>query len=74
MIQMRGQVGAVAVFKRAVVANRLLKTRSGKILRKTMRSIADGQEFNTPSTIEDINILGELKDLMDDEKVGTGNS
>jgi len=74
MIQMRGQVGAVAVFKRAVVANRLLKTRSGKILRKTMRSIADGQEFNTPSTIEDINILGELQDLMDDEKVGTGNS
>lgn len=75
LIQMvRGQIGPVAAFKRAVVANRLPKTRSGKILRKIMRSIADGQNFNTPSTIEDINVLGELKDLMDDEKVGTGNS
>jgi propionyl-CoA synthetase len=56
----REQIGAVAVFKQAVVVKRLPKTRSGKILRSTMRKIADGQEYSIPSTIDDPSILGEI--------------
>jgi len=71
LIQMvRKTIGPVAAFKRAVSANRLPKTRSGKILRKIMRAIADGKSFNPPSTIEDITVLDELKELMNQEKVG----
>ena len=71
LIQMvRNKIGPVASFKRAVVANRLPKTRSGKILRKIMRHIADGQQFNPPSTIEDITVLDELKELMKKNTVG----
>lgn len=57
----RDQIGAVAVFKQAVIVKRLPKTRSGKILRATMRKIADGQEFSIPSTIDDPAILGEIE-------------
>ena len=57
----RDQIGAVAVFKQAVIVKRLPKTRSGKILRSTMRKIADGQEFTIPSTIDDPAILGEIE-------------
>ncbi len=57
---MREKIGAVAVFKRAIAVERLPKTRSGKILRGTMRAIADGREFNTPSTIDDPAILDEI--------------
>jgi propionyl-CoA synthetase len=56
----RAQLGAVASFKRAIVVQRLPKTRSGKILRRTMRSIADGEPFATPSTIEEPEVLAEL--------------
>ena len=66
----REKIGPVAAFKRAVVVARLPKTRSGKILRKIMRAIADGSEFNPPSTIEDMSVLGELEDKMKREKVG----
>ena len=59
----RDQIGAVAVFKQAVVVKRLPKTRSGKILRSTMRKIADGQEFSIPSTIDDPAILGEIEEF-----------
>src|SRR4029450_6159602 len=57
----RDQVGAVASFKEVVVVDRLPKTRSGKILRGTMRSIADGQPVTVPSTIDDPAILDEIK-------------
>ncbi|MGH2757983.1 MAG: propionyl-CoA synthetase [Actinomycetota bacterium] len=56
----REQIGAVAVFKRAIVVDRLPKTRSGKILRGTMRAIADGREYRVPSTIDDPVILDEI--------------
>ncbi len=71
LIQMvRHTIGPVASFKRAVPTLRLPKTRSGKILRKIMRAIADQTAFNSPSTIEDITVLDELKGLMQREKVG----
>lgn len=66
----RDTVGPVAAFKRAIVAQRLPKTRSGKILRKIIRAIADGQSFNPPSTIEDITVLDEIRDLLAQEQVG----
>lgn len=59
----RERLGAVACFRRAWVVNRLPKTRSGKILRRIMRCIADGKPFQTPSTIEDLTVLEELKNL-----------
>jgi propionyl-CoA synthetase len=58
----RDQIGAVAAFKQAVIVKRLPKTRSGKILRSTMRKIADGQEFTVPSTIDDPACLDEIED------------
>jgi propionyl-CoA synthetase len=71
LIQMvRNNIGAVAAFRRAVVAKRLPKTRSGKILRKIMRAMTDGKSFSPPSTIEDITVLDELKELMTEHKIG----
>jgi len=66
----REQIGAVASFRRAVVVKRLPKTRSGKILRKIMRHIADAKSFATPSTIEDITVLAELEQIMREQKIG----
>ena len=60
----RDRIGAVAVFKQALIVKRLPKTRSGKILRSTMRKIADGQEYNVPSTIDDPAILGEIEGFV----------
>jgi propionyl-CoA synthetase len=61
LVQMvRDQIGAVAVFKRALMVERLPKTRSGKILRGTMRAIADGREYRVPSTIDDPVVLDEI--------------
>ena len=56
----RDQIGPVAAFKLAVVVDRLPKTRSGKILRATMVSIADGKPFKLPATIDDPAILDEI--------------
>jgi propionyl-CoA synthetase len=56
----RAEIGAVASFKEVVVVQRLPKTRSGKILRRTMRSIADGQRYEVPATIDDPAILQEI--------------
>jgi propionyl-CoA synthetase len=56
----REQIGAVASFKRAIVVARLPKTRSGKILRSTMRDIADGKQVRVPSTIDDPVALDEI--------------
>ena len=57
----RDEIGAVASFRIATVVSRLPKTRSGKILRGTMRSIADGKEWGMPSTIEDEAVLPEMQ-------------
>lgn len=57
----REQIGAIASFKEVVVVPRLPKTRSGKILRGTIRKIADGSEYTAPSTIEDPMALEEIK-------------
>ncbi len=57
----RDEIGAVASFRIATVVDRLPKTRSGKILRGTMRSMADGKEWNMPSTIEDESVLPEIE-------------
>ena len=60
----REKIGPVADFKRAVVVERLPKTRSGKILRGTMQKIADDQEYKTPATIDDPVILSEIADAL----------
>ncbi len=67
----RKKVGPVASFKQAVITKRLPKTRSGKILRSTMRSIADGKIYSQPSTIEDPAVLIELQELMTEKKIGS---
>ena len=66
----RDQIGAVAYFRNALLVKRLPKTRSGKILRKTMRMMADGAPFTVPSTIDDPAILDEIKDRLTERKVG----
>ena len=58
----RERVGPVAAFKTAIVVKRLPKTRSGKILRGTIRKIADKEEYKMPATIDDPAILTEIKD------------
>jgi propionyl-CoA synthetase len=60
----RDKIGPVAAFKTAVVVHRLPKTRSGKILRGTMKKIADSQEYKMPATIDDPAILGEITDSL----------
>jgi propionyl-CoA synthetase len=60
----RERIGPVASFKTAAVVERLPKTRSGKILRGTMRRIADGEEYTAPATIEDPDVLGEVTDIL----------
>jgi propionyl-CoA synthetase len=70
ILMVRNSIGAVAAFRRSVVAKRLPKTRSGKILRKIMRAMTDGKSFSPPSTIEDITVLDELKELMAEHKIG----
>ncbi len=66
----REKIGPVAAFKQAVIAERLPKTRSGKILRGTMQKIADGVEYSTPATIDDPVILDEISKLL--TKIGYG--
>lgn len=60
----RDEIGAVASFKIATIVNKLPKTRSGKILRGTMRSIAEGKKWNMPSTIEDQSVLPEIEEVI----------
>lgn len=60
----RDQIGAVATFRDVTVVQALPKTRSGKILRKTMRQIADHDEYTVPSTIEDPAVLDALAKLL----------
>jgi len=58
----RNKVGPVAAFKVSIVVKRLPKTRSGKILRGTVRKIADNEPYKMPATIDDPAILDEIKD------------
>ena len=58
----RDKVGPVAAFKTVIIVKRLPKTRSGKILRGTVRKIADQEEYKMPATIDDPAILEEIKD------------
>jgi propionyl-CoA synthetase len=60
----REQVGAIATPRDIVVVERLPKTRSGKILRGTMRKIADRQDYRVPATIEDAAVLDEIKEAL----------
>jgi propionyl-CoA synthetase len=64
----RERIGPVAVFKQAVIVDRLPKTRSGKILRGTMRRIADAETYATPATIDDPVILDEITAAL--ERIG----
>ncbi len=71
LVQMvRQEVGAVACFKQVAIAERLPKTRSGKILRKIMRYIADGKEYQMPSTIENPDVLEEIEEVMKGRGIG----
>ncbi len=60
----RERIGAVAAFKLVTQVKRLPKTRSGKILRNTMRQIADGKDWNMPATIDDPAILDEITEAL----------
>lgn len=64
VMMVRDQIGPVAAFKTALVVDRLPKTRSGKILRGTMRKIADGEPITVPATIDDPLILEEIRSAI----------
>ena len=66
----REKIGAVAALKTVITIARLPKTRSGKILRGTMRKIADGAEWKMPSTIDDPVILTEIGEAMKAKGIG----
>jgi propionyl-CoA synthetase len=66
----RREIGAVAAFKKAMVVARLPKTRSGKILRKTIRRLAAEEQIITPPTIDDPSILAEIRTALRDHRVG----
>jgi propionyl-CoA synthetase len=68
----RDRIGPVAAFKTAAVVERLPKTRSGKILRGTMRRIADDEEYSVPPTIDDPAILDEITEAL--HAVGYGGA
>jgi propionyl-CoA synthetase len=68
----RERIGPVASFKTAIVVQRLPKTRSGKILRGTMRRIADRQEWKMPATIDDPTILAEIEAALGKAGYATG--
>lgn len=64
VLLIREKIGAVASMKNALVVNRLPKTRSGKILRKLIRTMLDGKDYQMPSTIDDESIVAELQEKM----------
>ena len=63
-LEVRQKIGALACMKKILVVERLPKTRSGKILRKLIRQIADGEEHQVPSTIDDIDIIAEISNVI----------
>jgi propionyl-CoA synthetase len=66
----REKIGPVAAFKLAITVPRLPKTRSGKILRGTMKKIADGEAWSMPATIEDPKVLDEIGGALKQKGVG----
>ncbi len=66
----RDKIGPVAAFKLAITVARLPKTRSGKILRGTIKKIADGEQWTMPATIDDPAILGEIEGALKGKGVG----
>ena len=66
----REKIGPVAAFRLAITVPRLPKTRSGKILRGTMKKIADGEPWNMPATIEDPKVLDEIGGALKEKGVG----
>ncbi|MFN9955755.1 MAG: AMP-binding enzyme [bacterium] len=64
--RVRDEVGPVASFQRCHIVTRLPKTRSGKVLRATMRAIADGRPFDIPATIEDPAVIDEIRAVLED--------
>ena len=60
----REHIGPVAAFRKALVVDRLPKTRSGKVLRGVLAKIADGVEYAFPATIDDPAILGEIESSL----------
>ncbi|MCJ2033669.1 propionyl-CoA synthetase [Methylobacterium sp. J-068] len=69
----RDQIGPVAAFKLALTVQRLPKTRSGKILRGTMKRIADGEPWTTPPTIDDAGALDEIGASLRGRGIGPGS-
>ena len=69
----RHQIGAVASLRNVVIVKRLPKTRSGKILRKLMRSISDGENYQIPSTIDDESIVDEIIAVLKKYEIGVYN-
>jgi len=68
--EVRDELGAVASLRDVLVVNRLPKTRSGKILRKLLRNIADEYQFILPSTIDDVAIVDEIKSIYQAQNIG----
>lgn len=66
----RKQIGAVACFKTVLVMPRLPKTRSGKILRKLMRQVADGEQYTIPSTIDDPSSVEDIRAALERRELG----
>jgi propionyl-CoA synthetase len=64
MRTVRSQVGAIATPRDIVIVERLPKTRSGKILRGTMRQLADHKDIKVPATIEDAAVLDEIREAL----------
>ncbi len=62
--RVRDEVGPVAAFQRCLIVARLPKTRSGKVLRATLRALADGRKVDMPATIEDPAVLDEVAALL----------
>lgn len=60
----REKIGAVAALRNVLIVERLPKTRSGKILRKLLRGIIDKEDYQIPSTIDDVSIVDEIKDAL----------
>ena len=68
----REKIGPVASFKQSLVVGRLPKTRSGKVVRGTMKKIADGTPWSVPPTIDDPAALDEIATSLRESRVGAG--
>lgn len=73
ILKVREKIGAVAFLKSVMVVKKLPKTRSGKILRKLIRTIIDGKEFQVPPTIDDENIIEEIRQKINEYRLRTKN-